>query len=154
MRIFCGTVRCLVTHACCHYIMVACRRQYTTGIYIFDASLHTATKNLVAFGPPMLQNCFVMSDRMCSSEPGSRPKGYCHSIVLMFTKFVIKNCFAVSCRISAETDRLTITNIQPEDEGLYACVAREGDDVQRTVIAGCIIVHGKKMCMSGVSTTR
>ncbi|CAI8045254.1 hypothetical protein GBAR_LOCUS25049, partial [Geodia barretti] len=55
---------------------------------------------------------------------------------------MVSNVQANHSRISAETDRLTITNIQPEDEGLYACVAREGDDVQRTVIAGCIIVHG------------
>ena len=105
--------------------------------------LHTATKILVAFGPPILQNCFVMSDCIGSSEPGSRPKAYCHStVLLMFTK-----CFhqELSYRILAETNRLTITNIQPEDEGLYACVAKEGDNEQRVVIAGCVIDHGKRV---------
>ncbi|CAI8015942.1 hypothetical protein GBAR_LOCUS9844, partial [Geodia barretti] len=55
---------------------------------------------------------------------------------------MVSNVQANHSRISAETDRLTITNIQPEDEGLYACVAMEGNNDQRTVIAGCIIVHG------------
>jgi hypothetical protein len=55
---------------------------------------------------------------------------------------MVPNVQANHPRITAETNRLTIANIQPEDEGLYACVAKEGDNVQRTIIAGCVIVHG------------
>ena len=36
-----------------------------------------------------------------------------------------------------------ISNIQPGDEGVYVCVATEGGVGPRTVIAGCLIVHGE-----------
>ena len=56
---------------------------------------------------------------------------------------LLQTCVTVTYRITAETDRLTITNIQPEDEGLYACIASENGAPEGTVTAGCIIVHGE-----------
>ena len=49
----------------------------------------------------------------------------------------------LSYRFVNETDRLMITDIQPEDEGAYACVVIEGGVAPQTVTAGCIVIHGE-----------
>ena len=45
-------------------------------------------------------------------------------------------------RFSRDNDRLTIFDVQPDDEGLYVCRIRQGNTATDTV-GGCVIITGK-----------
>jgi hypothetical protein len=47
-----------------------------------------------------------------------------------------------SPRFRSETNRLIMSDIQPQDEGMYVCRVVEEGMPERTVVGGCVIVHG------------
>ena len=47
-------------------------------------------------------------------------------------------------RFSRDNDRLTIYDVQPDDEGLYVCRIRDdGAEEGRDLMGGCVIITGK-----------
>ena len=46
-------------------------------------------------------------------------------------------------RFSSPTNRLEISAVQPEDEGLYVCQVSENGASAMPRVAGCIVVYGK-----------
>ena len=60
------------------------------------------------------------------------------------TKLIsLKISNSILCRFTAETNQLTILDIQPENEGVYVCEVTEGSDPRRISMAGCVIVQGE-----------
>ena len=72
--------------------------------------------------------CFVLQDKIYSSN---------QKTCIVFCLF----------RFSTDTDRLTISDIQPEDEGVYVCRATQGDMPDMNVIAGCLVVQGEPIIL-------
>lgn len=73
--------------------------------------------------------CFVLQDRIAATRK---------HVAIIFWLF----------RFSTDTDRLTISDIQPEDEGVYVCRATQGDMPDMSVIAGCLVVQGEPIILT------
>ena len=56
---------------------------------------------------------------------------------------MLHNCMNRDIRFTSPANRLEISAVQPEDEGLYVCqVSVNGGDAMPR-FAGCIVVYGK-----------